>query len=365
MLCCLAAAASAAGPARVSVRVEGQSGTVTPQVGLTTTARPVVKDGNSQHSCTGTSVAGALERATAGDWTGPYYGGLGYSVYTIKGEKHDFSLDGSGASTSWALWVNNKFSQTGACATELQTGDEVLFFVDRCAGATPGNNYTCQNPPVLPLGLNAPSRVRAGRDFKVRVVRYDTAGHATPVAGAAVTGGDESAISGADGVATVRLTKLGLPKLSATREGSVRTAGVPVCVTREDGSGSCPPDPRAPDVRLLGIRSGQSFRSGHGPRELRGRVRLGLDGLRDVRLRLTRRNGHRCQGYDGRLEAFRHIRHCTDAGSFSAADRTPFSYLLPRRLPAGRYLLEGVAVDKHGRRSRLRRGVSRLTFTVR
>jgi hypothetical protein len=207
--------------------------------------------------------------------------------------------------------------------------------------------------------------VRAGHDFKVRVVRYDTAGRATSVAGATVTGGDTQATSGADGVATLRLTKPGLPRLSAARDGSVRTAGVPVCVTREDGSGSCPPDPRAPDLRLLGIRSGQTFRAGHSPRELRGRVRLGLDGLHDVRLRLTRRDGHRCQGYDGRLEVFRHIRHCADAGAFSAGDRTPFSYLLPRRLPAGRYLLEGVAVDKHGRRSRLRRGVSRLTFSVR
>lgn len=360
MLCGLSSVASAAGPARVSVRVEGETATVTPQVGLTTTRNAVVKDGNPKHSCTGTSVAGALQQATHSHWNGTWYDSLGYSVDTIGSETHLYPDP-----SYWTLWVNNKFSQTGACATELQTGDDVLFFVDKCVGADSSNNYTCQNAPVLPLGLRAPSRVRAGRDFQVRVVRYDSAGKATPIGGATVTGGGMSAVSGADGIATLHLTEPGLPKLSATREGSVRTAGVPVCVTRADGSGSCPPDPRAPDVRLLGIHSGHSFRVGHSPRTLHGRVRLGLDGLRDVRLRLTRRDGHRCQGFDGRLEKFRHIRHCGDAGSFSAGDRTPFSYLLPGRLPAGRYALEAVAIDKHGRRSRLRRGVSRVTFSVR
>ena len=60
----------AAGPATVTVRVEGDAETLVPRTALTTTTAPVSKDGDASHSCTGTSAAGALEQASGGDWIG-------------------------------------------------------------------------------------------------------------------------------------------------------------------------------------------------------------------------------------------------------------------------------------------------------
>ena len=67
----LAAPAAAPGQAPVTVRVEGSTATVLPRTQVTTTTTPVNKDGQPGHDCTGTSAAGALERATGGSWPGP------------------------------------------------------------------------------------------------------------------------------------------------------------------------------------------------------------------------------------------------------------------------------------------------------
>src|SRR5215207_8081791 len=85
--------AHAASPARVHVRAEAPGRTLVDTT-LTTTRRAVVgKDGNDAHSCTGTSVAGALEQATAGDWAASWFDGLGYAVDAIEGVRApaDFS----------------------------------------------------------------------------------------------------------------------------------------------------------------------------------------------------------------------------------------------------------------------------------
>src|ERR1700682_5980936 len=65
--------ARAAGPAAVTVRVEGLTETKLASTQVTTTTTPVVKDGNPAHSCPGTSAAGALQLATAGNWSGTWF----------------------------------------------------------------------------------------------------------------------------------------------------------------------------------------------------------------------------------------------------------------------------------------------------
>src|SRR6478609_2723581 len=115
--------ALAAGPANVTVRVEGDAATLVPRTALTTTTTPVSKDGDPSHSCSGTSAAGAVEEATGGDWSGTYYSGLGYSVDKIRGELHDFGGDPE----YWGLFVDEVLSQTGLCFTELQSGERVLL----------------------------------------------------------------------------------------------------------------------------------------------------------------------------------------------------------------------------------------------
>ena len=60
------------------------------------------------HTCSGTSAAGALEKATGGDWNGPWFDGLGYSVQRIKGESHIFP-----APEYFSLWVNFRAASEG------------------------------------------------------------------------------------------------------------------------------------------------------------------------------------------------------------------------------------------------------------
>ena len=116
------AAPAAAAPANVTVRVEGATTTQVLATRVLTTTAPVARAG---HDCSGTSAGGALDRATAGDWDAGYFDGLGHFVKTIKGET-------PGGDDYWSVWINHKSATIGACAFELQEGDDVLYFVDRC-----------------------------------------------------------------------------------------------------------------------------------------------------------------------------------------------------------------------------------------
>ena len=185
LLGALAGPALAAGPADVSVRVEGATATLVPRTAVRTDTTAINKDGMAGHTCSGTGAAGALEKATGGDWSGPWFDGLGYSVQTIKGESHVFP-----APEYFALWINYKSASEGVCGTttELQQGDDVLFFVDRCVSDPV--TFLCTNPPVLPLRLSTPRTVTPGAPFGVNVVEYAADGTSVAGRGRDVTGGD-------------------------------------------------------------------------------------------------------------------------------------------------------------------------------
>jgi hypothetical protein len=345
----LVAAPAAAAPATVTVRVEGQERSLVEPARVTTTTDPVNKSGKPGEDCSGTSAAGALERATAGDWSGTYFAGLGYFVTTIRGERHPGDPD------FWTLWVNHRQAQLGLCGTELQEGDDVLFYVDRCEFDTARN--ACANEPVLPLALSAPRTATAGDTVEVTVVRYDANGATAPVAGAQVTGA--AAPTDAAGRASVPLPAAGTVTLRADKPGFARSE--PETVTVSDAPRNSPApaarDTVAPKAVIAGLR--KRYARGRGPRVLRGTVSPDPSGLRVVKLRLTRRAGGRCAYYSGRRERFRPTR-CGRAFRFAIGDRARWSYLLPARLGHGRYALEVTAVDGAGNR-----GATQALFTVR
>ena len=121
------------------------------------------------------------------------------------------------------------------------------------------------------------------------------------------------------------------------------------------------------------------FGHGKGPRVLRGRagepaaalraVTLVPDpsGLSSVRLRLTRTDRGRCSSYSGRLERFARSRCGASHGRyFAIGSEAAWSYLLPHRLPRGRYVLDALAADKAGNADETRRrGENRVVFRVR
>lgn len=370
-----------AAPANVTLRVEGTAQTVVPRTPLRTDGRTVNKDGVAGHDCTGTSVAGALQIGTNGDWSGTWFDGLGYSVERVATERHGFPEP-----DFFEVRVNNRTLSVGVCAAELQEGDDVLLFVARCEVGPPPD-FACQNPPVLPLGLRVPATVTPGAPFDVAVVEFAGDGTPSPVAGATIEGADAPATTNAAGVAAVTVAAGGPRALRASKPGRARSALETVCATAgADGlcgtavpaaacettgsDGRCGTrDRSAPVARIEGISEGQRFARGRGPRVLRVRVAPDPSGLLAVKLRLTRNDRGRCTYFSGRSERFR-LNRSARCGArngfpFGVGDREDTSYLLPRRLPRGRYVLDVTAIDRAFNRDDVRRrGVNRVVFHV-
>jgi hypothetical protein len=326
---CAAPVAQAGTPAKVTVRVEAPARTLVSTT-LTTTRTPVVKDGDPAHRCTGTSAAGALERATAGRWTGSWYNSLGYMVDAILGVSAPADL-----SAYWTLWVNGRSSTTGVCDTELQAGDEVLEFL--CT-STP-DFASCEN---LPLAIKV-LRVHLGT-VTLKVVRLKGDGTSEPVAGATIRGGERVVRSGSGGRAVVVLDAPG-GALRAAHAGDVPSASLHCSL---DACGRN--DRVAPRLWLRGIPHRAHFAAADAPRELHG-VARDAGGLAGVSFRLTRRAGGLCAAFDGARERFR---PCSSGVPLVAiGDDARWSYLLPSRLAPGDYTLRLIATDKAGNRTRL------------
>jgi hypothetical protein len=388
-----ATSAPAAGPADVTFRAEGTDRTLVPRTAIRTTTTPVNKTGQAGQECSGTSALGALEQGTGGDWSGPYFTGLGYSVAVIKGERHDWSAD-----TYWHLIHNRRHSDLGPCALELSQGDSVLYLPQT----------TQLGPLRAPLWLSVPARVTPGTPFTVTVTEtametdssYTTTSWEQAASGVTVSGGGASAVTDAQGRATLTLAGRGAADLQATGPNRIRSAIERTCAT-DGADGFCgtsttqgevkeqapTPSPGEgprvttvpPRAVVTGIAEGRRFTRSTAPRRLQGAIRTSA-GLRSapgevlelhsVKLRLTRNDRGRCSYFSGRSERFRanRGRRCGAAHGywFAIGDKAEWSYLLPSRLPRGRYVLDVNAIDRAYRRDDARRrGENRIVFHVR
>jgi hypothetical protein len=323
----------------VTVRVEGLSETKLPPTQVTTTAEKVVKNGNQEDSCPGTSAIGALQVATGGNWTGPWNAKYNqYEIYSIEGENYPFE-SGSEANYYWDFWLNYKESNIGACGAVLEPGDQVLFFV-ACYGAK------CP-PEQSPLGIEAPASASVGEPINVIVKQYTSGGEPSPAVGATITGGGASATTDSTGHATLTFPSAGSYLLrvngSPTGRAAVRTEA-DICVhngndgscgasgaagsSPSSGSGSHSPGaasapytgPYAVVARVRALLEGHHYSRSHAPRILTGTVSAPV-AIKDVELRLTRTvtrgsGAHRCSYYDGRTDRFRAMRCGADHGRF-------------------------------------------------
>jgi hypothetical protein len=377
------AAAQAAAPSNVTIRVEGVSRTVLPKSAVRTTAALVNKDGKDGHDCEGTTAAGALEIATQGNWGGTYFSGLGWSVERVF--EYELAFDKTASRDYYfAYWRNYEFQNVGICS-DVQEGDDLLLVPD-CFG-------DCGH--AQPLRLQVPAAATAGTPVEARVTEYtvtdnpDYSGTSAshPAVGATVTVGETTATTDAQGIARVTLPTRGPQALRATKAGFVPSASETVCNT--DGAdgfcgtskpgetpkpvapcehagddGRCGTRDRTPPVaRLLGITDKQVFARGTAPRELRGAVTADPSGLFAVKLEITRRYRGRCQYFSARKDRFVNAR-CGRSFPFRIGDRQDWSYLLPEALAPGRYVIDVIAIDKAFNRLGRARGVNRITFTV-
>lgn len=205
------APAVAGTPATVSVRVEGESSTLLPLKTVTTNTTPTPAPGN----CPGTTAAGALQLATEGNWDHEAY------IQTILGETHEWTMSDP---RYWAVWINDKYAEEGACTLQLHEGDRLLFLVDRATAPE-------YNPTVFPLELSgAPTEITQGESATVTVNKYSTAGVASAASGVAVKGGETTVTTESAGHATVKFNALGTAHLRGTKSGFAPTASVAVCV---------------------------------------------------------------------------------------------------------------------------------------
>ena len=340
------AAPAFAGP-NVTVRVEGQNATLLDRTPVT------LPDTDSAICGPGKrwTVADALDLATAGNWDRQAL------VNTIMGETHTFA-----DSDYWALWNGSaatyRFSMTGVCDHVMAEGEEALFLVDR----SPPPDFA---PSKFPLGLRGlPAAVQVGSSVSVSVVSFALDGAAAPVAGATVSGGGATATTGADGSAVLTFGQVGAAVVKAAKAGLVVSAGErvnvsagpvvqPPCATSGSDGRCGTKDSEPPRPSLLGLRNGKVLRHGKGPRVLKGRVSPDPSGLSAVRLSVLRKIGRRCWAFGGDTERFRRHR-CGGWRYFKVGDRAEWSYLLPRRLPKGRYTIKVRATDKAANHSEIR-----------
>jgi hypothetical protein len=330
-LSALFAAPALAGPT-VTIRVEGAAQTLLERTQVTLPDAPPPVTGG----CDADTVGAAIDVATAGQWDRHTF------ATTILGESHDFTNNND----YWAEWVNRgagyRFGH-GICNDHLNTGDDVAIVADHSDPTTFG---TTVNPMIVE---GVPAKVQRGTPLTVIVVDYraptgsSDEGTRTPVAGATITGGGVTATTGGDGRATLIFPTTGVATLKATKAGNAPSGRLFVTVTNEPVTAP-PPDTTAPLAAIDGIRNGQRFSRRRAPRELHGTVSADPSGLWAVKVRLTRRLGKRCWYFSGTRERFLK-RTCGKRYAFKVSDQPTWSYLLPARLPRGRYVLGTYAID--------------------
>ena len=360
LIALLACATAQAAPVTVNLRVEGSTSTIFE--GPVTTDGKLIDKGDGTHPCDGTN-GGAhpspVPTMTAALDDAPIPGGWGGSWNATFA---DFAVERIGPEAQdpvnfryWGYALNYQFPQVGGCQQSVSSGDDLLFTFDSFG------------KPLLKLV--GPSRAVAGQSATVTITDGTTG---QPVEGATIPQG--AGASGPDGRVAVTFEGDGVRRVKADKAGAVRSNTLEMCV-EQPGTNSCAgfvptlsarPDVRdsvAPVARISGPRNGAKYR--HGPRLLKGVVNDDPSGVRDVKIALRRKvRGQPCQWFSGRRERFVGT-SCKKVYFFSIGSNRKWSYLLPRALPAGRYVIDVKAFD--GRRNRDEKfvpGKNRTVFEV-
>lgn len=273
----------------------------------------------------------------------------------------------------WGYAVDYTTAEVGGCQIRLAPGSEVLWA------------YDFFGLPHL-LHLSGPASVNTGTPFTVNVTDGQDG---QPIAGAQIgqlvngvtTTSASSPTTDANGNATVVIAQAGTETLKATQVESVRSNGLAICAHNGD-DGNCgtmpatyggtgseifpPPSVVAhPNVPVAsGVKNDHVYPRRAAPRVLTGIVEVPAGNtLHEVRLSLQRTSHGRCFALDGTRAAFVRAK-CHTQHFFKVANTTSFSYLLPARLPLGRYVYAVEAVADGGVVTKLTPGVSRVVFYV-
>jgi len=339
----------------VTLRVEGKDTTIF-EGPVVTGPKTIEEDGS--HACDGTRESNGGEtdqprgtatttlddgaRVNGFSWDGTFseFGSFrDYFVTRIGGDTQKTDLN-----EFWGFARNYELPPVGGCQQQVFDGDEVLWAYDIFSD---DGNFG-EKPR---LRLSGPASASVGETVTYRVIEGP---NGPPVSGATINSND----TGPEGQVKVRLDTPGLQRIKASKSGTIRSNAVEVCVTSpavpECGprtlgvpgaaTGAAPTPPR-----ILSPRTRASYR--RGPRLIRGTVQA-PSGLSAVSFSLRRASGGRCSVYLARAERFSRPGRCRASAPFTrVGDEPEFSYLLPRVLPAGSYVLRVRAVDRANRES--------------
>jgi hypothetical protein len=244
-LLALAASASLAGAARVTVRVEGESRTLLAPTVVTIgdgtrTARTWNGSGSLPNTCDDDTAYQAIELATSGNWDRALY------AETVLGESHTFAS----GSEYWIPYHDNNYADWGICDLHLTDGD-VLLMQAGVSGEAP--DYI---PDAVPIELAriGSGNIAPGGRLTVRLTAWvpsDIFGtqdpedpnhwiippsEATYPAGYTVTAGSASGRTDSNGEVTITMRDTGRVSVQASMPGSStnwsRSVPFTVCVSR-------------------------------------------------------------------------------------------------------------------------------------
>ena len=348
MTLCFCAPAWAA-PVTVQLRVEGATTTLF-EGPVPTDAKRITKA--SGHRCDATPAANGGTSATPSptattalddgysDWDGTFsslvVGGTTFSDYFVT----RVGPDAQTSTDFWGVARNFRAAEVGGCQVVVGAGDEVLWAL----GLFSRPLLRTTGPATAAVGQAVEVKVVDGRD-------------GSPVAGATVA----DATTDASGTARVTFGSPGVTRLKATKAGAVRSNALVVAVgAAAIATAQATPavaDRIPPRIALTSVRANRRYR--RGPRVLAGSV-ADDGGIHQAyfRLRRTARGG--CSYYSAKRERFSRAGSCRRARFNRVGDRGTFSYLLPERLPRGRYVLEVKALDRA-----LNVSTRRVRFSVR
>jgi hypothetical protein len=163
----------------------------------------------------------------------------------------------SGQQSFWYLKHNHVGAQVGGDQLRLESGDEVVWYLDPdFSDAAPAE-----------LALRAPARARPGQPFQVQVVEFADDGSRQPAPGVVVNGA--TGTTDQNGRTMVQLDQPGTGLLRASRDGAIPSAAHPVCVN--DDPSACPSKPglhifgSVRRDRIEGSRGDDTINSGAAP----------------------------------------------------------------------------------------------------
>ena len=285
------------------------------------TTTPVVKDGNDAHSCTGTSVAGALEVATRGNWSRPVVRRPRLRPSTsILGESHTF-----GSGHYWGEFVNGvaRERRLRRRARAGRRGPVRAVDADRLRPGAGRARCTCRRPRPRRRARRSASRSRRRSTTFDSSPAFDAAhGHRARCRARAVGG----ATTDANGVAAVTLAAT--PALRAIHDGEhprarpsrsasrrrrrdLRDDAAPTCRRRRASTTATTASAARPTTsRTYGVHQVDPRAPALPPRATARASSQGTSdpdpsGLKDVQLRLTRNDRGRCSTFSGTRAAVR------------------------------------------------------------